>query len=155
MNMHTETQTYRPTDRSEMSADPIEGIYPANTSWRRQVWVRLNIKVHLRFIREFGTFVCAHLASAKRRLLAVARRLCWRRAGKNKNMRSRDSRFVTRHNCNEKLLNYGKIIYCKFIHSGYLLFIKPLQVLYYSEALQTQHRYCARVSRRSATGNCE
>ena len=33
--------------------------------------------------------------------------------------------------------------------------IVPLQVCYYSEALPTQHRYCARVSRRSATGNCE
>ena len=31
----------------------------------------------------------------------------------------------------------------------------PLQVHYYSEALPTQHGYCARVSRRSATGNCE
>src|SRR6218665_3094790 len=31
----------------------------------------------------------------------------------------------------------------------------PLQVRYYSEALPTQHGYCAGVSRRSATGNCE
>src|SRR6218665_1547189 len=35
--------------------------------------------------------------------------------------------------------------------------IAPLQVNYYSEALPTQHEYtyCAGVSRRSATGNCE
>ena len=39
-----------------------------------------------------------------------------------------------------------------FIHS---ISIAPLQVHYYSEALPTQHGYCARVSRRSATGNCE
>src|SRR6218665_1935709 len=43
-----------------------------------------------------------------------------------------------------------------FIH----LFIQAisialLQVLCYSEALPTQHRYCVGVSRRSATGNCE
>src|SRR6218665_135275 len=29
----------------------------------------------------------------------------------------------------------------------------PLQVLYYSEALPTQHGYCAAISRRSATAN--
>src|SRR6218665_2172886 len=33
--------------------------------------------------------------------------------------------------------------------------ITPLQVQFYSEALPTQHGYCAGVSRRSATGNCE
>src|SRR6218665_1713563 len=33
--------------------------------------------------------------------------------------------------------------------------IAPLQVHFYSEALPTQHGYCAGVSRRSATGNCE
>src|SRR6218665_2864436 len=33
--------------------------------------------------------------------------------------------------------------------------IAPLQVHVYSEALPTQHEYCAGVSRRSATGNCE
>ena len=33
--------------------------------------------------------------------------------------------------------------------------IAPLQVRYYSEALPTQHGYCAGVSRRSDTGNCE
>src|SRR6218665_16319 len=32
--------------------------------------------------------------------------------------------------------------------------IALLQVHYYSEALPTQHGYCAGVSRRSATGNC-
>jgi len=31
----------------------------------------------------------------------------------------------------------------------------PLQVNFYPEALPTQHGYCAGVSRRSATGNCE
>jgi len=35
------------------------------------------------------------------------------------------------------------------------LYIAPLQVHYYSEALPTQHRYCVGVSRQSATGNCE
>jgi len=29
------------------------------------------------------------------------------------------------------------------------------QVLYYSEAIPTQQKYCAGISRRSATGNCE
>jgi len=33
--------------------------------------------------------------------------------------------------------------------------IAPLQVHHYSEALPTQHGYCVRVSRWSATGNCE
>ena len=33
--------------------------------------------------------------------------------------------------------------------------IAPLQVHFYSEALPTQHGYCAGVSRQSATGNCE
>jgi len=33
--------------------------------------------------------------------------------------------------------------------------IVPLQVHYYLEVLPTQHRYCVRVSRQSATGNCE
>jgi len=33
--------------------------------------------------------------------------------------------------------------------------IAPLQVLYYSEALPTQHGCCAGISRQSATGNCE
>jgi len=32
--------------------------------------------------------------------------------------------------------------------------IAPLKVHYYSEVLPTQHGYCVRVSRRSATGNC-
>ena len=39
-----------------------------------------------------------------------------------------------------------------FIHS---ISIAPLQVHVYSEVLPTQHGYCAGVSRRSATGNCE
>jgi len=45
-----------------------------------------------------------------------------------------------------------------FIHSDHFYSassIAPLQVRYYSEALPTQHGYCAGVSRRSATGNCE
>src|SRR6218665_3798489 len=47
-----------------------------------------------------------------------------------------------------------------FIHSFIHSFIQTisiahLQVPFYSEALPTQHGYCARVSRRSATGNCE
>ena len=33
--------------------------------------------------------------------------------------------------------------------------IAPLQVHYYTEALRTQCGYCVRISRRSATGNCE
>jgi len=33
--------------------------------------------------------------------------------------------------------------------------IARLQVHFYSEALPAQHGYCARVSRRSATGSCE
>ena len=43
-----------------------------------------------------------------------------------------------------------------FIHSFILdMSIAPLQVHYYSEALPTQRGYCAGVSCRSATGNCE
>jgi len=43
-----------------------------------------------------------------------------------------------------------------FIHSFIqAISIAPLQVHYYSEALPTQHGYCAGDSRRSATGNCE
>jgi len=39
-----------------------------------------------------------------------------------------------------------------FIH---YISIAPLQVLYYSEALPTQHGYGVGVSRRSATDNCQ
>src|SRR6218665_2789119 len=43
-----------------------------------------------------------------------------------------------------------------FIHSFIqTISIAPLQVNFYSESLPTQHGYCAGVSRRSATGNCE
>src|SRR6218665_708320 len=43
--------------------------------------------------------------------------------------------------------------YCKsFIQT---ISMAPLQVHFYSEALPTQHGYCAGVSRRSVTGNCE
>jgi len=45
------------------------------------------------------------------------------------------------------------------IHSSiHAISIAPLQVhyyMYYSEALPTQHGYCAGISRWSATGNCE
>src|SRR6218665_3426962 len=49
---------------------------------------------------------------------------------------------------------------CSFIHSFIQSLIQavstaPLQVHYYSEALSTHHGYCAGLSRRSATGNCE
>src|SRR6218665_2499167 len=40
-----------------------------------------------------------------------------------------------------------------FICSGY--FYSASSVHYYSEALPAQHEYCAGVSRRSTTGNCE
>jgi len=33
--------------------------------------------------------------------------------------------------------------------------VAHFQVHYYSEALPTQHGYCAEISHRSATGNCE
>src|SRR6218665_4028462 len=42
-----------------------------------------------------------------------------------------------------------------FIHSGHFYNASPNRLLAYSEALPTQHGYCAGVSRRSATGNCE
>jgi len=41
---------------------------------------------------------------------------------------------------------------CIFVQT---ISIAPLQVHYYSDALPTQHGYCARISCRSATGNCE
>jgi len=45
---------------------------------------------------------------------------------------------------------------CTDIHSFIqTISIVPLQVHYYSEALPTQHGYCAGISRWSATGNCE
>ena len=50
---------------------------------------------------------------------------------------------------------------CIFFIQGYIhsfiqtTSIAPLQVYFYSEALPTEHGYCAGVSRRSATGNCE
>ena len=42
-----------------------------------------------------------------------------------------------------------------FIHSYIPFLLAPLQFHFYSEALTTQHGYCAGVSRRSALGNCE
>src|SRR6218665_2367921 len=43
-----------------------------------------------------------------------------------------------------------------YIHSFIqTISIAPLQVHVYSAALSTQHGYCAGVSRRSATGNCD
>ena len=47
-------------------------------------------------------------------------------------------------------------LWYSFIHSFIqAISIAPLQVCYYSEALPTQHGYCAGVSRWSATVNCE
>src|SRR6218665_2568121 len=46
-----------------------------------------------------------------------------------------------------------------FIHSDHFystsIAIALLQIHYYSEALPTQHGYCAGVSRRSVMGNCK
>src|SRR6218665_336697 len=43
-----------------------------------------------------------------------------------------------------------------FVHSFIpAISLALFQVLYYAEALPTQHEYCAVISRRSATGNCE
>jgi len=43
-----------------------------------------------------------------------------------------------------------------FIHSFIqTISVAPLQVHFYSEALPIQHGYCAGVSRRITTGNCE
>ena len=62
---------------------------------------------------------------------------------------------------------YVYYILCMYCMSGplrmYVFFhsfvpaisIAPLQVLYYSEVLPTQHGYCIEVSCRSATGNCK
>ena len=52
---------------------------------------------------------------------------------------------------------YGLYIHiCINIHSFIqTISIAPLKVYIYSETLPTQHGYCAEVSRRSATGNCE
>src|SRR6218665_2616778 len=36
-----------------------------------------------------------------------------------------------------------------------MISIAPLQVLNYSEVFPTQHGYCARISQRNTTGNCE
>src|SRR6218665_3874088 len=48
------------------------------------------------------------------------------------------------------------LVFHSFIHSFIqTISIAPLQVHFYSEALRTQHGYCARVSRRCATVNCE
>jgi len=50
----------------------------------------------------------------------------------------------------------GPLNHHSFIHSFIQAISRPsIQVRYYSEALPTQHGYCAGVSRRSATGNCE
>ena len=46
--------------------------------------------------------------------------------------------------------------WCVFIHFFIqAISIALLYVLYYSEALPTQHGYCAGISRQSTTGNCE
>ena len=51
--------------------------------------------------------------------------------------------------CNLAHYNYFTHFF-KFVHS---ISIAPLQVCYYSQALPTQHGYCAGVSHQSATGN--
>jgi len=56
----------------------------------------------------------------------------------------------------DKEPKYQTVRLNSFIHSFIqTICIAPLQVHFYSEALLTQHGYCAGVSRRSATGNCE
>jgi len=42
-----------------------------------------------------------------------------------------------------------------FIHLRYFYSASTSPLLCYSETLPTQHGYCAGISRRSATGNCE
>src|SRR6218665_2622535 len=60
---------------------------------------------------------------------------------------------MARENESQLCVLYKKqCMFNSFIHS---ISIAPLQVSYYSEVLPTQHGYCAGVSRRSATGNCE
>src|SRR6218665_3299549 len=54
--------------------------------------------------------------------------------------------------CNNVLSSFSYFI--SFIHSGHF-YSTSSSPLYYSGALPTQHGYCAGVSRRSATGNCE
>ena len=55
------------------------------------------------------------------------------------------------HNCQSLCFDIHSLI-PSFIQA---ISIAPLQVHYYSEALPRQHGYCAGISRRSATGNCE
>jgi len=59
---------------------------------------------------------------------------------------------MKRHNPTPELHTKWTHTLYSFIHT---ISIAPLQVHYYSEALPTQHGYCAGVSRRSATGNCD
>src|SRR6218665_54464 len=67
-------------------------------------------------------------------------------------MRERgDGLYNERENKSQAYAAKGEFIHL-FIQ---IISIAPLQVHYYSEALPTQHGYCARVSRRSATGNCK
>src|SRR6218665_2340929 len=49
------------------------------------------------------------------------------------------------------------VVFCNLENSSSFIqaiSLAPLQVRYYSEVLPTQHGYCARVSHRGATGNC-
>jgi len=63
---------------------------------------------------------------------------------------------ITTKTCNDLVLHKNVRTVNSFIDSGYFCSASSsLQVNYYSEAFLTQHGYCARVSRRSATGNCE
>jgi len=57
------------------------------------------------------------------------------------------------------MLNYWNLVVgiksIEILSFNQAISIVPLQVQYYPEALPTQHGYCVRVSRQSATGNCE
>src|SRR6218665_1312455 len=58
--------------------------------------------------------------------------------------------------CSWSQLRWRLVQLTTFIHSIILdISIAPLQVHCYSEVLPTQHGYCVRVSRQSATWNCE
>jgi len=61
---------------------------------------------------------------------------------------------IRNHAATETVLKLNIKIYYYFIHS----FIQAISIAplhYYSEALPTQHGYCAGVSHRSATCNCK
>ena len=58
----------------------------------------------------------------------------------------------TTGNCESRTCRRGRILIHSFIQA---IYIAPLQIHYYSEALPTQHGHCVGVSRQSTTGNCE